>query len=373
MVPYISSARNASRAISLVQASEPQLASCGGVYLGRTAIYKTPVFLDAKELINPHIAVLGTSGAGKTYLIKSLIAKRVMHEGYSVSVIDWNGEYSELIKSLDGNVVMPSAESAGFDYGSLLSGVNSVDLSSLNSDTQKDFVSRSILHIIARLMRSSGISKSAKKMLVVDEAWRMFPNRADIGALFREGRKYGLSVVVASQLVSDINNEVLANCATEFIFRLHSDSDYDILRSMNIITDREKQRLSSLNVGGCLAIMGYSNHKALQSRIFVSRIEGVDLATLSIRGVKMSMQISKKRFAKVTEEHIERQDIAAKIYKLADESGSNIDACSIINALMGSGLARQEIVPFLKELGLPDLAIVRAFEASKNLHITLGD
>ncbi|HVC58225.1 MAG TPA: ATP-binding protein [Candidatus Acidoferrales bacterium] len=457
----ISSASNASRAIYLSYMSEPPPTSYEGVYLGKSMIYKNPVFLDASVLANPHIAAIGTSGSGKTYLIKSIIAKRVMHENYSVFVIDWNGEYTDLIHLLDGKVIalgrgatinlyqmlwqsdkrsMGNAteivrsaakldkpeedeytrtvvalrqemgverltlrhiirhidshngplnqnlstklrplldnpifsESTSFDPASVLSGVISIDLSSLKSDTQRDFVSQSLLHLIANLMHSMRLDPTSRRMLVVDEAWRMFPNRADIGALFREGRKYGLGVVVASQMVGDINNEVLANCATIFVFRLHSGSDCALLAEMGAVTEEERQKLSGLNVGSCLVIMGHSNQSIQQPRFFIEKVDGVDLKIVSIRGVKMGIELSSRRFFKVTEEQFGVGATLTKLHILAEENEGKLDAWSIITTLIGLGFNRADIVPYLKELGLPDIEIIWAFEASKNLHIAKG-
>jgi len=461
MIDFISSASNASRAIYLSRMSEPPLRSYDGIYLGKSVVYKSPVFLDASTLANPHIAAIGTSGSGKTYLIKSVIAKRVMYENYSVFVIDWNGEYSDLIPLLGGKVIAlgrgdtinlyqmlwksdrrslgnaadivrsaakldkaeedeyaaavapleqetgfqaltlrkiilriesdngPKSrslstklrplldnpifgESTSFDLASVLSGVISMDLSSLKSDTQRDFVSQSLLHLIANIMHSIEPNPKSRCMLVVDEAWRMFPNRADIGALFREGRKYGLNVVVASQMVADLNNEVLANCATIFVFRLHSSSDYELLVSMGIATDTEKQKLSVLNVGSCLAVLGYSNQAMQQSRFFIEKVDGANLKLVSIRGVKMSIELSSKRFFKVTEAQFGGGAALAKLHVLVEESGGKLDACPIISALISLGFNRADIVPYLKELGLPDIEIIWAFEISKNLHMVVS-
>ena len=41
--------------------------------LGTSANSKEPVIWDDSRLVNPHIAIMGTSGAGKTYTMRKLI------------------------------------------------------------------------------------------------------------------------------------------------------------------------------------------------------------------------------------------------------------------------------------------------------------
>ena len=461
MMGSISSASSASKAIYLRPMSEPRSKSYSGVYLGKSAIYKTPVFMDSDELSNPHMAIIGTSGAGKTYLIKSLVAKRVLYEGYSLAVLDWNGEYSDLIHFLGGAVLVLGgnstinlfhilwqsdkrsmgnaieviksaarldgeeeellgslvselittvgfgqlsikliidrlgsssgnlskglsiklshlldnpifAESTSFDPLSILSGVTSIDLSLLKSDTQRDCVSQSVLYLITNLMHSMELNTNARKMLVIDEAWRMFPNRAEVGALFREGRKYGLGIVVASQMAEDLNNEILANCSVIFIFRLHSGADYDILLTMGVIGEEERQKMPTLSVGSCLAIIGTKEQGNRPNRFFMEKVEGIDLRAFMVSGVNMNVQISRKRFFELTAEHLKGGEVAQKAYKLVEENEGKIDASSLIGALLDSGLKRSNIIPYLKEIGIPDIDIVLSFEAAKNLYLEVS-
>ena len=75
-------------------------------------------------------------------------------------------------------------------------------------------------------MDIESIPKNSERMIVLDETWRLVRNSEEVGILFREGRKYGFSVIVATQLASDISNEVLSNAASVFLFRMQNDSDY---------------------------------------------------------------------------------------------------------------------------------------------------
>src|SRR5271157_1605974 len=100
-----SNAKYASLMMCMEGMSEPSLEECSGIYLGRTMVYHSPFFLNASKLLNPHIAVLGMSGAGKTYFLKSLIVRSMLCCNTNVLVLDWNGEYDSTIAFLGGEVM----------------------------------------------------------------------------------------------------------------------------------------------------------------------------------------------------------------------------------------------------------------------------
>jgi hypothetical protein len=59
-------------------------------------------------------------------------------------------------------------------------------------------------------------------MVVLDEAHRLsFVPESPLERLLREGRKFGVGVILASQQLEDFSNTALANTATKLIFRLN--------------------------------------------------------------------------------------------------------------------------------------------------------
>ncbi|MDO8554768.1 MAG: ATP-binding protein [Candidatus Micrarchaeota archaeon] len=75
------------------------------IYLGRTRYLGTPVFWDPTKLINPHIAIVGITGSGKSYLVKSFLTRASMIWNTNAIILDWVGEYVKWVEQAGGTVI----------------------------------------------------------------------------------------------------------------------------------------------------------------------------------------------------------------------------------------------------------------------------
>ncbi|MEM3400336.1 MAG: ATP-binding protein [Candidatus Micrarchaeia archaeon] len=75
------------------------------VYIGRTKIFHVPFNWTFRKLTNPHIAIVGITGSGKSYLIKTFLTRASFVWGTNAIIIDWAGEYKEWVKQTGGKVV----------------------------------------------------------------------------------------------------------------------------------------------------------------------------------------------------------------------------------------------------------------------------
>ena len=76
-----------------------------GVYLAKTKLLNVPFFWDFRRLINPHIAVVGVTGAGKSYLVKTFLTRANLTWGTNAMIIDWVGEYNGWVKQTGGHTL----------------------------------------------------------------------------------------------------------------------------------------------------------------------------------------------------------------------------------------------------------------------------
>jgi hypothetical protein len=434
--------------------SEPLLFdNVNGIYLGRSEIYKIPFLFDLDSLMNKNIAILGMSGSGKSYFLKSFIARSNMQRNSFILIVDWNNEYHRIVEFLGGkalrlgieikinlfdiydlsniknvriicdiisqllnlnneesylvyNIVLSKnarrknktnltkvigeleeendavcskiakkllqlknnpmfADKTNFNFNALLNGVISIDFSMLRDDSQRNEISKSIFRIITELMHNLDLDKVAKdteRIIVLDEAWRLIKNSEDVGTLFREGRKYGFCVAIATQLVNDINNEVISNSACMFIFRLQNENDYNVLTDSGIINNVEKEKLANLSVGSCLVSLVLKTKENQISRFFLASVEGVITDTYGIKCGRMQNIISHRLFVESTKNLMVSEQAKDQIMNFIMENNNEIDGSRLVRFLLDLKVDRPEIVHYFRKLGIKDKEIIILYE-----------
>ncbi|MBU0586239.1 ATP-binding protein [Candidatus Micrarchaeota archaeon] len=80
------------------------------IFLGKTKWLSTPVFWDYRRLINPHIAIVGITGSGKSYLVKTFITRSSIVWDTNALILDWTGEYEKWVRQAGGKVIDLSKE-----------------------------------------------------------------------------------------------------------------------------------------------------------------------------------------------------------------------------------------------------------------------
>src|SRR5208283_1191435 len=75
------------------------------IYIGRTKTMKVPFYWTFEKLTNPHIAIVGVTGAGKSYLVKSFLTRAAIIWNTNALIIDWAAEYMDWVKQTRGHVV----------------------------------------------------------------------------------------------------------------------------------------------------------------------------------------------------------------------------------------------------------------------------
>jgi len=93
-----------------------------------------------------------------------------------------------------------------------------VDLSRLNLEEVQRAGASFLMRKVYREMFTWPQDRRMKLAVVLDEAHRVARD-VTLPKLMKEGRKYGLSVIVASQNVTDFHRDVLANAGVKVIFR----------------------------------------------------------------------------------------------------------------------------------------------------------
>lgn len=82
-----------------------------GVAVGRTRHWSVPFSWSYSALTNPHVGVVGMSGSGKSFFVKSFLTRAHAVWGTRALILDWSGEYVPWVRQAGGNVVSLGPES----------------------------------------------------------------------------------------------------------------------------------------------------------------------------------------------------------------------------------------------------------------------
>ncbi|MGC8662483.1 MAG: ATP-binding protein [Candidatus Micrarchaeia archaeon] len=329
-----------------------------GMFLGQSEKYSIPFLFDQGPLLNQHIFVSGATGSGKSYFLKSLVIKNTLLSDSKIIIIDITGEYENISNSLFAS----NENLQTFILGDNGSKVIYYNLSSLTCEDKKIKKASALLSEIVEIMRRRGINKNSKILLVFDEAWKLLAKNALLETLIREGRKYGFGIVIASQMLEDVEAKILSNFASIFIFRTQNKASIDLLAKNYQLSESELIKIQNLNQGGCLVIQIYKDKSS--SSFFISKIPEISIPRsfkilLGNNMIEISESDIRKLLGKMN------YDPSKLIHQIANEE--EISMVKLISLLFNIGLNDNEILYFLRGVGINDIYIADAFAAIKTI------
>jgi len=75
------------------------------IYVGKTKMFHMPFHWSFMHLTNPHICIVGITGAGKSYFVKTFLSRAAFVWGSNAIIIDWAGEYKAWVKQTGGKII----------------------------------------------------------------------------------------------------------------------------------------------------------------------------------------------------------------------------------------------------------------------------
>lgn len=144
--------------------------SPNGVPIGRNYFTGLPVYLDTfdKNLTNPHIVILGITGAGKSVTMDTLSSRSLVTNNTQSAILDIEGEYKKRTENLGGRVI---SIKQGVDAGI---NIFDIDIEKEENGVEKINILNKVAEIRAIL---SGIMKNymdrplnAKELVDIEES-----------------------------------------------------------------------------------------------------------------------------------------------------------------------------------------------------------
>lgn len=329
-----------------------------GIFIGSSRNCNMPVFIDTRNLLNPHMLICGMTGSGKTYLAKNIYLRLSLFSGASTLIIDFTGEYSDYASTINN----PAKNLAKQLFGNSPASAY-MDLHLL-PESEKIRKTSEILDEIVSISRKSGTSKRNRLFILLDEAWKLVEHCKSLETLIREGRKYGIGLITASQMLHDTSQVIISNVATIFVFKTANAKSLDTLsKTLNISAD-ELSGIQNLGLGSCFLILHGKN--GIKSKFFIRRVFGNELThmiTLCCGG-KMEISIPKRTL----ENELNALCGAEKAKSMQDKINSGrISLPMLISFLIDSGADRRQVLSVLEKIGFKRDDLADSFALALNI------
>ena len=241
-----------------------------GIFIGNSAKMNVPIFLDFGSLFNPHVFIVGMTGSGKTFLMKSLLMRLNFILDSKVIIVDFTGEYQE-IANLIGAELHKGSDKAVYANVSRSSYFMLKNL----KENEKVACASEILKSVATKMRSN-IGKKDNTFILLDESWKLMNSNEDLEIIVREGRKYGVGLLLASQLLEDMSDGIVSNSASIFIFRIQVKKSAEKIIANYNLGHEYIEYIQGLDQGKCLLIKLDKNNK--RSITIIRRVSGISIS-----------------------------------------------------------------------------------------------
>lgn len=459
------------------------------IFIGVTKIFSVPFTWSFATLTNPHISVVGITGSGKSFFVKTFLTRASYIWNTNSIIIDWAGEYISWVKQSGGTVVSFSkgdymnimdlsgmkpidrakqimnsldiltdigeypeqrrltaeaveqsyvnfgfniaypppgdkevptlkdvvslleekqtegsyaypaelenaiyrlrqfsrpgedyfANKSTIDIGKLAaSGLVDIDLSSLPDERFRALAALFILQTLKEKMRMEGWSPSAglKTIVTLDEAWKVASDeRSDAVTIIREGRKYSFGLIVASQNPTDINEAIFSNVGTTMMLRIRFERFMQYLQGSLNFSDFIKNEISKLGVGQAAVDMSFNTSVKFPNVFMLERIVGelpLDRFTITILEILTPEEQADPKIkrdyifdkitlnSKLVENGLNSEAILGIFKKIGDQNRL-IGIKNLVEVMEKENVGRDNIVSFLRNIGLPDSIITRLF------------
>ena len=284
------------------------------------------------------------------------------------------GERQDLLEAARRirNLLLSSGNSfcaSTFPLDSLLSGLVCLDLHTLPDENLRSVAGLSILQFVKEKMRSSPQASAPvpRLFVVVDEAWKIAAEGdSEVAAIVREGRKYGFSLIVASQNPTDVHKSILSSAGTVMCFRLTLSSERDYVRSSLSYSDFFEAESHTLSVGQALVHLEFARHHPCPRDFMLQKVAGESLLEICrVRGGKMDLELEKSELARklLSFGLTDRQSSA--VFSEFERKNYSVSAQQFALMLEKMGHGRNAVVSLMRDLGASERDLLAVFSSSE--------
>lgn len=202
-----------------------------------------PSVINLAEAVSHHMALLGITGSGKSFLAREIIKE--LQQDTKVVCVDFTGEWKrELEKVAITPIILNKDNIQEYLSGSDKVGV--VELPTMSNTTDVLKATEKLFEIIFNFAKKAYDEGSPVKIsLVLEEAHTITPETSFLGDLgdyggnkaivnkmgqvALQGRKYGVGLLVIAQRTANVSKTVLTQCNTIICFQAFDETSFNFL------------------------------------------------------------------------------------------------------------------------------------------------
>jgi len=208
-----------------------------------------------------------------TYALKEITFEEADYTGKKVPIME---DLISVLESMQGggDISLKLSKFSTGTFGKLFNRETNVNLDSpltvFSIRDIEDSLKTPAMYNVLNFIWATVRAKKQKRLLIVDEAWIMMKHEISANFLFgmvKRARKYGLGITTIAQDIEDFANSqygkpIISNSAIQLLLK-QSTSSIKVLDSLVWLSDAEKQRLVSANIGEGILFAG-TQHVAIR-------------------------------------------------------------------------------------------------------------
>lgn len=203
--------------------------------LGNIPNTTLPSVINLDEAISHHLALLGITGSGKTFLVQELVDQ--LKQDTKIICVDFTGEWRKELKSAEVE------DFTSIDDVIKTKKISLIELSSMSNTTESLQETNNKLQEIFAYAKENPDCK--KICLVLEEAHTVVPETTFLGdygdysvnkalvnkmsQIALQGRKYGIGLIVIAQRTANVSKTVLTQCNTVICFQAFDETSFTFL------------------------------------------------------------------------------------------------------------------------------------------------
>lgn len=199
-----------------------------------------PSVIDLHDAISHHIALIGVTGSGKSFLAREMIKE--LKQDTKIICVDFTGEYAEKFKDLQIHKITNSKDDINKFVQSNIN-IGMFELPSISNTKDVLEQTQQFIELVFEYAKNQQVQQQI--CLVLEEAHTIVPETSFLGDLgdfgsskalvnkmgqvALQGRKYGVGLMVIGQRTANISKTILTQCNTMICFQAFDETNFNFL------------------------------------------------------------------------------------------------------------------------------------------------